>query len=228
MNSSLSKFTYQKNIKMRIYYIFVLILTLTNAFDFSSDKKKEVDNSINIGKIYNIEDINHNMIQNALKNVELLKKNNINILLNKYFEEIDNNIEQLIIHNPLCLMIYYPSLYWLYNSLSNKIRPENNEKHIEAQNYFRDFTTNTNILYKNESLLLYYSEKEDVTEKLLFLNIIPQKCFSILELSSEKKSIYETHLIFETQNLNFKSLIQNKFKNAKNIIFENYYYIIIF
>ncbi len=205
---------------MRFYILFSFLLIITQSFEFTQVKKQS-ELELDIGKNYDLEEIKLNQIHNSLKKIELLKNNNLNSLFNKYFEKIDKAIDENLQYNPTSLIIHYPSLNWLYYS-------DQKPKDEETRIFFRELSMNINVLLRNESISLYKSQNEDLNKKLLELNLNPLNTFSISELSNEKISIYETLLIFELKNIDFKELIRKKFKNAKNIIFENYYYLIIF
>ena len=66
---------------------------------------------------------------------------------------------------------------------------------------------------------------EHFIKKLIKLNVVPQELWTNKQTSI---TLFENLMIFETKNLDFKELINKKFKNMKNIIFENYYFLIVF
>ncbi len=215
---------------MIFYLIFVLFIVFSKGFDFSEQKKSVQKISFNPGKIYDLEEHSSNQNIQALKKLELLKNNDLDSILNIYFEEIDKNLDQFLKYNPTSFVIYYPSLMHCYSTYYNKERPSKDiPKHQEVITFFQELPSDLKILYKNESYSLYKSRDESLglNNKLVELNLAPNDCFPIYQITGVNTPIYETLLIFESQNINFKQIIQSKFKNAKNIYFENYFVLIV-
>lgn len=210
------------------FFLFSLFVVLCTAFDLSNEPKlPNPDDSLNLGKVYDFEEIKIKQIENATKKLELLKNNNLNLFFNKYFEQIDT-INNLVLgySNLHYVKLGYPDFYGLYSSVNTKI--QDYEKHEKIVQFFSSLSTDLSILYKNESMSLYHSKNEDFTKKLIELNIAPLNNGIILWDNGSSITLFETLLIFETKNIDFKELIKKKFKNAQNILFENYYILIVY
>ncbi len=215
---------------MIFYLIFVLVIVFCKGFDFTEHKKNVQVISFNPGKIYDLDQYNTNQNIQALKKLELLKNNDLNNILNVYFEDIDKNLDEFLKYNPTSFVIHYPSLMHCYSTFYNKERSSKDlSKHQEIHDFFRTLPSDLKILYKNESYSLYKSRDESLglNNKLVELNLTPNDCFGAYQITGVNTPIYETLLIFESQNIDFKQIIQNKFKNSKNIYFENYFVLIV-
>jgi len=211
------------------YFLFVIFLVLCEGFDFLDEPKKQnPDDFLNFGKVYDFEEIKIKQIENATKKLELLKNNNLNIFFNKYFQEMDSNINSFLEMNTNInsFKLGYPDFLYLYSSTSTRI--QDYDKHEKMSKFFTYLSNDLSVLYKNESMSLYHSKNEDFNQKMIELNIVPSNVANFVNTSGRYISIYETLLIFQTKNMDFKELIQKKFKNSKNILFSDYYIFISF
>jgi hypothetical protein len=214
------------------FFLFSLFVVFCTAFDLSNEPKlPNPDDSLNLGKVYDFEEIKIKQIENATKKLELLKNNNLNLFFNKYFENIDTQLnfnKGFEYHNYHYAKLGYPYFYGLYSYVNANTKIQDYEKHEKIVQFFSSLSTDLSILYKNESMSLYHSKNEDFTKKLIELNIAPLNNGISLWDNGSEITLFETLLIFETKNIDFKELIKKKFKNTQNILFENYYVLIVF
>lgn len=208
------------------FVLFSIFVLFSNGFDLSNEPKKNPDDSVNFGILYDCEEINRTRVENALKKIEVLKNNNLNIFFNKYFEQIDVLTKGYLTQNTQYVVFGYPHMGGLYQtSIQNiRIQQEEYDKHMQ---FFNSLSSDLSVLYKNESMLLYNSMNEDFAKKLIKLNVTPP-AIGRSGFESGGITLFETLIVFESKNLDFKELVNKKFKNAKNIMFEHYYVLIIF
>lgn len=218
------------------FIILPIIINFGNCFILidpieEKPKIKPSPMKLNIGNVYDIKEIKNKNIEKALSKLDNLKKYDMNILYNKYFSLLDKGFDELISNNPTSFRILYPNMYNLFNTIL--FNDQDNRKQIskeeqEILNFFHDF--DISILYKNKTLSLHKSRNENSNRKIIEYGEDPEKSFIIPSPSHQtqiSKSLYETLLIFRSENMDFKEIIERKYNKYRGLIFEDYYILLI-